>query len=67
MIGDALSRKLPEACEPRIDDVELSDDITLHVEAIQQNWPKTEDSLTKITVDRSSNEIERTLHSNRMA
>ena len=47
VIGDALSRKPLETCEPRINNVELSDDITAHVEAVQQNWTESEDCLTK--------------------
>ena len=34
VIADALSRKPLETREPRIDDVELSDDIAAHVEAV---------------------------------
>ena len=54
VIADALSRKLLVGRESRIDDIELSDDITTLVDAVQQNWPLTEDRLTEIRVETST-------------
>ena len=52
-----FARKPLEACEPRIDDVELSDDIAAHIEAVQQNWPDIEDRLTEISVETSTDSV----------
>ena len=38
-------------------DIDLSDDITAHVDAVQQNWPVTEDRLTEIRVETSTDPI----------
>ena len=50
VIADALSRKPLVGRESRIDEIELSDDITALVDAVQQNWPVTEDRLTEIII-----------------
>ena len=47
----------PESREFRIDDIELSDDITALVDAVQQNLPVTEDRLTEIRVKTSTDPI----------
>ena len=57
VIADAISRKLLVGRESRIDDIELSDDITALVDAVQQNWPVKEDRLTEIRVESSTNPI----------
>ena len=57
MILDALSRKPLVGRESRINDIELSDDITALVDAVQQNWPVTEDRLTEIRVETSTDPI----------
>ena len=57
MIADALSRKPLVGRESRIYDIELSDDITALVDAVQQNWPVTEDRLTEIRVKTSIDPI----------
>ena len=56
-IADALSRKPLVGRESRIDDIQLSDDITALVDAVQQNWPVTEDRLTEIRVETSTDPI----------
>ena len=50
VIADALSRKPLVGRESRIDDIKLSNDITALVDAVQQNWPVTEDRLTETRV-----------------
>ena len=57
MITNALSRKQLVGRESRIDDIELSDDITALVDAVQQTWPVTEDRLTEIRVETSTDPI----------
>ena len=57
MITDALSRKQLVGRESRIDDIELSDDITALVDAVQQTWPVTEDRVTEIRVETSTDPI----------
>ena len=57
MIADALSRKLLVGRESRIDGIELSNDITFLVDAVQQNWPVTEDRLTEIRVETSTDPV----------
>ena len=57
VIADALSRKPLVGRESRIDDIELSDDITALVDAVQQNWPLTEDRLTEVRVETSTDPI----------
>ena len=57
VIADALSRKPLVGCESRIDDIELSDDITALFDAVQQNWPVTEDRLTEIRGETSTDPI----------
>ena len=57
MIADALSRKPLVGRKSRIDDIELSDDITTLVDAVQQNWPVTEDRLTEIRGETSTGPI----------
>ena len=67
VIADALSRKPLLGRESRIDDTELSDDITALVDAVQQNWPVTEDRLQSRNLDRSYHEINHRFHSEWMA
>ncbi|KAK2167308.1 hypothetical protein NP493_1280g00004 [Ridgeia piscesae] len=57
VLADALSRKPLIGRESRIDDIELSDDITALVDAVQQNWPVTEDRFTEIRVETSTDPI----------
>ena len=57
MIADALSRKPLVERESRIDDIELSNDITALVDVVQQNWAVTEDRLTDIIVETSTDPI----------
>ena len=57
MIADALSRKSVVGRESRIDDIELSDDLTTLVDAVQQNWPVVEDRLTEIKIETSTDVI----------
>ena len=57
MIANALCRKPLVGRESRINDIELSDDITALVDAVQQNWPVTEDRLTEIRVETSTDPI----------
>ena len=54
VIADVLSRKPLVGRESRIDDTELPNDIAALVEAVQQNRPVTEDRLTKIRVEPST-------------
>ena len=46
VIADALSRKPLQSCDHHDDELELSDDIEAHIEAVQQSWP--------VTIDRPS-------------
>ena len=57
VIADALSRKPLVGGESRINDIKLSDDITAIVDAVQQSWPLTEDRLTEISVETSTDPI----------
>ena len=57
MIAYTLSRKSLVGRESRIDDTELSDDITALLDAFQQNWPETEDRLTDIRVETSTDPV----------
>ena len=57
MIVDVLSRKPLVGRESRIDDIELPDDITALVDAVQRNSPVTEDHLTEIRVETSTDPI----------
>ena len=57
VIADALSRKPLVGRESRIDDIELSDDITALVDAVQQNWPVMENRLTEIRGETSTDPI----------
>ena len=57
LIADALSGKPLVGRESRIDVIELSDDITALVDAVLQNWPVTEDRLTEIRVETSTDPI----------
>ena len=57
VIADALPRKSLVGRESRIDDIDLSDDIAALVEAVQQNWPVTEDRITEIRVETSKDTV----------
>jgi len=57
VIADALSRKPLFGRESRIDDIELSDDITALVDAVQQNWPVTADRHTEIMGETATDPI----------
>ena len=57
VIADALSRKPLVGCQFGIDDIELSDDITALVDAVQQNRPVTEDRLTEVRVETSTDPV----------
>ena len=57
VIADDLSRKPLVGRESCIDDMELSDDMAAHVKAVQQNWPVTEDCLTEIRAETSTDPV----------
>ena len=57
VIADVLSRKPLAGRESRIDNIELSDDITALFDAVQPNWPVTEVRLTEIRGETSTDPI----------
>ena len=56
VIADALSRKPLVGRESRIDDIVLSDDIAAHG-SCSANWPVTEDRLTEIRAETSTDPV----------
>ena len=57
VIADALSRKPLQSRDHHDDELELSDDIEAHIEAVQQSWPVTTDRLAEIREETSKDPV----------